>query len=530
MNVKRYRAATMREALEQVKQELGEDALVLDTKRVTSGGILGLGGREMVEIRVAAEAPGAERPRALGRGRQKAGGVNLTDDEPATPAMAAPRRPETAAPAAQIRPARATSPLLGALRPGTGRLDARPQPAGPDADRPQPARDPLSAFAAIAARAYAQDPRQAEPKSAAPKPAAPRTAPLPGRGIELAETAPRVVHRGGVAPLAAPSEAPAQAPAALAGELERLRAELREMKLSIGMLSTRQAAPAAVSQESATVFEADPEICDSPFYEVYLGLTAAGLPPSLAHRAVRAADPAALRAADPLTAGRAGLAAALPSLLRFAEDPLSAAPGTPGAPSAIALIGPTGVGKTTTIAKLAARVALRERRRVELVTLDTYRIAAVEQLKTYAEIIGAGCHIAGSVLELDSIVRRFAGEATVLIDTTGRSPHDLADQIELADYLRASEAMLKCLVLQATTHPTDAWAAAKKYALYGPDWLILTKLDESARPAGAVSIAADAGLPLVYLSTGQRVPEDIERATAAAFADHATRARAGVAL
>ncbi|MEJ7713712.1 MAG: hypothetical protein WKF84_28670 [Pyrinomonadaceae bacterium] len=102
------------------------------------------------------------------------------------------------------------------------------------------------------------------------------------------------------------------------------------------------------------------------------------------------------------------LSQALPSLVTFAPDPLCEIPNKTKKHAAAVFIGPTGVGKTTTIAKLAARLALRERRRVELITLDTYRIAAVEQLKTYAEIIGTRCHVARSVMEVDTLVRRFS--------------------------------------------------------------------------------------------------------------------------
>jgi flagellar biosynthesis protein FlhF len=182
------------------------------------------------------------------------------------------------------------------------------------------------------------------------------------------------------------------------------------------------------------------------------------------------------------------------------------------------VIGSTGVGKTTTVAKLAARIALEERRRVELVTLDTYRIAAVEQLKTYAEIIGAGCHVVRSVLELDVLIRRFPAEATVLIDTTGRNPHDLADQHELSDYLKRHTEIRKCLAVQATTHPIDAIAAVKKFEMYGADCLAITKLDETTRPGAMLELLAECGLPLTYLCMGQRVPEDIKVATPENFA------------
>src|SRR5207248_2981739 len=123
----------------------------------------------------------------------------------------------------------------------------------------------------------------------------------------------------------------------------------------------------------------------------------------------------------------------------------------------------------------------------------------------------------------DALVRRFTGQATVLIDTTGRSPHDLADQMELADYLRENESLVKCLVLPATTHLADAQLAFNKFTLYGANRLVLTKLDETVQPGTAVGVAALSSLPLVYLCAGQRVPEDLERATPRSFAARVVR-------
>lgn len=485
IDVKRFRAETMRDALTLVKEELGEEALVLETRRLTAGGFLGFGSKQLVEVSVAAGPASAGRsaagPAAAKTGRT--GKLSITDSEPALPNLA------SAEPAAT----RETSRL----------------------------RRSTATFAALASRTESS----IVPTSLGTS--------EPTIGVELAETAPRVVHnRGHVAPVnravAAPAPAaPVAAPAA--GEMDRLRAELREMKFSLAALTTRPSR--AESADTRSVLESDPELFDSPYYEMYLELTETGLPAALARRAVRAVEPRLLRSGRPISElAYAGLATAIPSMMRFAEDPITLSPGTPGTPSAIALVGPTGVGKTTTIAKLAARVALKERRRVELVTLDTYRIAAVEQLRTYAEIIGAGCHVARTTLELDALLARFSGEAVVLVDTAGRSPNDLVDQIELADYLKAREDMLKCLVLQATTHPTDSWVAAKKFALYSPDWLVLTKLDETARPGAAIGVAADTGLPLVYLCSGQRVPEDIEIASPAALARRAVRVAASATV
>ncbi|MGH9901466.1 MAG: hypothetical protein ACRD68_06585 [Pyrinomonadaceae bacterium] len=520
MTTKKYRAATMREALEQIRQELGEEALVVDSRRVRAGGFLGVGAKEIFEVSVAAEpspAAGAERAEAP-KARSKSGytSLNLSEDAPAVPAR----------PAQSVRPE-------------------------------QPAATPGGSSSILGDELIFNLRSSGAKTVSAQKPAS--SAPV-FNGIELAETAPRVVHRPKAnkivsAPDSNNNSTPqAEAPAApqqrqnSPGEFERLRAELREVKFYLGALTARMsqqngAAVSAVAAE-ATSEEARPKragrvrkneaggLKGSPNFGIYTELLDAGLPHELAERVARAGvavttDDDTMAAENSVAPDTATLlAASLPSIIQFGDDPLAARPGRPEAPSAVAFIGATGVGKTTTIAKLAARAALRERRPVELITLDTYRIGAIDQLKTYAEIIGAGFNVARSVLELDALVTRLSAGATVLVDTLGRSPHDLADQMELADYLSATERVRKCLVLQATTHPLDAAAAVKKFALYGADCLAVTKLDETARPGASVGVAADAALPLLYLCAGQRVPEDLERATPEALAARVLRDRA----
>lgn len=493
MKTKKYRATTMREALEQVKQELGEEALVIDSRRVRAGGLLGFGSQEMVEVRVATDSPSL----------------------PASPA-----KPKTS-PIEHSR--RSTTSILN--------LTEMDEETAAPSLKSRPRTTP-SAFAALAARSYASNDLNVAESSETLKPAAP-AAPVLRDSFEIAETAPRVVHRPkpvvkstvteGVTtkPPVSPSTEKASTPTQhnpLTKELEQIRAELREVKFSLSALSTRPPVTDNSSDNILTL-DADTEIYDSPFYEAYLELADSGLSPELARGAIREiAATLEIQSQSPNEVASAALVNLLDSQLSFAENPFTAATATSNASSVLALVGPTGVGKTTTIAKIAARLALRERRRVELITIDTYRIAAVEQLKTYAEIIGAGCHIARSVLELDALIRRFENEATVLIDTAGRSPHDLADQMELADYLRTHDSVTKCLVLQATTNQADAAVTAKKFALYGANNLAITKLDETIRPGAAINIAADASLPLLYLCAGQRVPEDFEQASSTAFA------------
>ena len=522
MNIKRYRAATMRAALEQVKQELGADALVLETKEVRAGGFLGIGSKPLIELRVAANKAAAVPENK--RSAQTWAEEEALDDTPATRVL---------------------------NKPSATNATSKPTTATPKRKN--------NAYSTLAARAYASEANnQADETPAETRKTPPSTAntassflrdnltsSLTARGIELSDAPPQSTRKPVPPPppvvpppVAAVSPRPATTPAAAGaaaapeavnGELARLRSEMRALSFSMNAMVARQVTQGDTNEGAMNqlreTFESDPEMFDSPYYEIYSILTAAGLRPELARGAVRAGrtnGPRQMRNYE--TLARAGLVATMPSIVRFGVDPLAPMIGSPEAPTAIALIGPTGVGKTTTIAKLAAQVVCRLRRRVVLVTLDTFRIAATEQLRIYAEIIGAGYHIAHSVRELDSLVRRFSGGATVLIDTAGRSPSELTDEMELGTYLRECDDLLKMLVLPATTHPVDAHTAVRQFSLFGPNQLILTKMDETTRPGAAVSVVRDSGLPIAYLCSGQRVPEDLERATPLSFAARVVRA------
>src|SRR5262249_33543235 len=145
----------------------------------------------------------------------------------------------------------------------------------------------------------------------------------------------------------------------------------------------------------------------------------------------------------------------------------------------VALVGPTGVGKTTTIAKLAANYRLREKKRVGLITVDTYRVAAVEQLRTYADIIDLPMGVVATPREMRGAVQRMKHLDLVLMDTAGRSPHDDIRIQELRSLLAEAEATDVLLVLSATTGTKSLAATAERFADVGTTGLLLTKLDEA---------------------------------------------------
>ncbi len=185
----------------------------------------------------------------------------------------------------------------------------------------------------------------------------------------------------------------------------------------------------------------------------------------------------------------------------------------------IAFVGPTGVGKTTTLAKLAARFALAEGLRVAVITADTYRIAAIEQLKTYTEIIGVPLEVVFTPAELREALAKYAQWDLVFIDTAGRSPLNRMQMGEMKGFLEAASPVEVYLLLAATTRYQDALEAAKRYADVGYHRLVFTKLDESTVYGLIPNMVLATRKPLAYFTTGQRVPDDIEEADPCKVAD-----------
>jgi flagellar biosynthesis protein FlhF len=185
----------------------------------------------------------------------------------------------------------------------------------------------------------------------------------------------------------------------------------------------------------------------------------------------------------------------------------------------VALVGPTGVGKTTTIAKLAANYRLREKRRVGLITVDTYRVAAVEQLRTYADIIDLPMEVVATPREMREAVTRMSHLDLVLMDTAGRSPRDEVKIQELKSMLAEAEPDEVHLVLSSTAGAKSLVGTAEKFAEVGTTAMVLTKLDEAQSLGHLVSLVRECNLPVSYLTDGQNVPDDIQVAERAAMAE-----------
>jgi len=186
---------------------------------------------------------------------------------------------------------------------------------------------------------------------------------------------------------------------------------------------------------------------------------------------------------------------------------------SPGDPQKrISLIGATGVGKTTTIAKLAAEAITQTGARVALVTIDTYRIAAVEQLKVYGEIMGLPVEVVISPEQLQEAFRRHRDKDLILIDTAGRSPRNQAQIEELNQFLGKGSKVENCLVLAAPTEERLQQKTLESFSSLPLSRLIFTKIDETDRCAALINVPIRSNLPLAYLTNGQQVPEDLLRA------------------
>ncbi len=181
----------------------------------------------------------------------------------------------------------------------------------------------------------------------------------------------------------------------------------------------------------------------------------------------------------------------------------------------VALIGSTGVGKTTSIAKLAARYVLRYgQRHVALVTTDSYRIGAHDQLMTYGRLLGIPVQVASDHKELRSALDSLSAKRLVLIDTAGMSQRDLRMSEQFSTLSDSGVAIRTLLVLSATQHTSVIEETVRAFSRVPLDGTILTKMDEAACLGGALSVIIKQHLPLVFTANGQRVPEDLHPARA----------------
>ncbi len=308
-----------------------------------------------------------------------------------------------------------------------------------------------------------------------------------------------------VCALLAPAE---ESPARLLGELGRienprpglpdlLSRELAQLRRQIQEL--RQALWRPLNcRESADL--------PSPLWEL---LVEADVDAGLARQILERANPA-LAGAAPAEA-RAGLAAQLESWLQAAPEL-----GREGArPRVVALVGPPGAGKTTTLVKLAVRFGIQHQLRLQIISTESERVAGAEPLRTYAAILGAGFQILDTSGALAQVLEEHRNRDLILLDTRGFGPADRQEAAELASWLCRHPELDVHLVLPAAGRTADLLFAVERFEVFRPSKLIFTRLDEAVSLGPMFSVAALTGKPVSFLGTGQSIPEDLEPASAA---------------
>jgi flagellar biosynthesis protein FlhF len=317
----------------------------------------------------------------------------------------------------------------------------------------------------------------------------------------------------------APSEAPRIAASSFAAPAygERLSAEVAELKKELEGI--RRALTRTAFAPSQWVGVA-PNVSDA-----YAMLTANEVAPDLAREIVQAAGlrvdgsradgsrTSLVRAAQPADGAMFQRALLEEIQSRFQVEPTLGA--GPAQPKIVALVGPPGCGKTTTLVKLAVNYGLAARKPVVLISMDTQRVAAAEQLRSYAAILGVGFQVLETTAALAQSIEENRGKELIFIDTPGFAFGDLEDSSSLAHFLSTRTDIDTHLVLSASMKSADLTRMIDAFEILRPKHLLFTKLDETGSFGAIFSEAARTGKPLSFFTTGQRIPEDLEAASQA---------------
>ncbi len=334
-------------------------------------------------------------------------------------------------------------------------------------------------------------------------------------------------------PARASRQVPPPAPPAPPMDLQPLRRELLEIKGAVAALKDNDQRNGSILKEldqmkallSRIQRQGMPPAqlhLPSSLLELYGDLVANDVEPVIALRLCEHAQRALTDQEGDSATGAVNAERARLFLRRVIADFIPVAPPIqvePGKMRVAALVGPTGVGKTTTVAKLAAYAQLHLKQKVALLTLDTYRMGAVDQLQQYAQILQVPLHVALTVEDMRGALRFYQDRALVLIDTPGHSPKDTETLNQLRGLLEELPDVETHLVLSATTKPRDLTEIAARYEPLHPTRLLFTKLDETSTYGPILSTLVRVKRPLSYLGTGQEVPDALELATSRRVAD-----------
>jgi flagellar biosynthesis protein FlhF len=282
----------------------------------------------------------------------------------------------------------------------------------------------------------------------------------------------------------------------LSSELQNLRAQLQEIKSTL---------------QGARVSESPSSEAEELLEELVSNDLARNIAQETVSTAVRLREQLSRDQPPPPIALRAYAMELISKRLRFAGPFYQA---SQDAAQVVVFAGPPGAGKTTTLIKLAIRECLAQRQSVRIFSVDPHRVAAHEKLRSFAAIIGVGFTAINSVQELSAALEESRSKSVVLVDTPGYSPAEMDGAVEIASCLRHVANKQTHLVLPATMKRADLSRNINDYAVFQPDYLLFTKLDETGSQGAILSAALEAGQPLSFFANGQNIPEDIEPAHA----------------
>lgn len=481
MLLKKFSSRTVPDALAAVRRELGADAVILSTRRAGTGD-------RAFEVVAAIDEPGpspfprvdrAGNPMDDGSGprprpRAVAHGGKILDTSPA-PAAA----PATSAATGTV--VSEEIPEEEWLRTTDGHVDGDPAP--------RPASRGYASREAAFARAPSGEGDRESPErpsgSMAPAPATSTAIDAPTPEPSRSDARPR--SGSSAAPSGTGDAAPSEPSAGGAVDRVSLLDELAGLR---GRLETM----------TDLLLAAAPQDLSERGRRMHLRLTESGLDPRMATAVIRRAE--RVEGDEERALGRALAASIRPG----------GALETGVGQQVIALVGPTGVGKTTTCAKLAAHLAIAEGRSVALISADSFRVGGAQQLGFYGEILEVPFHTAHDRTSLVAAIKRSGNAEVILVDTTGRGSVDIDGAQEIGDTLAADPRTQTWLVLSATSRIEDNLSALRTFARVRPSGLCLTKLDETASHGAGATVAIRSALPLRYLADGQTVPDDLHAA------------------
>lgn len=492
MQIKSFKAPTLKEAMANVKSELGVDAVILHTNKIKKGGILGFHAKEIVEVIAAVEDESVVK-------EQKPAMDTGAASEAVLQAAAAARASRNSAPEPEPQPTGNFTPRNMVSQYQTaGTIEA--------ISHAMAQNTPSPTFGEVLASVNKAQEQAGQPvvnEQAAP------VAPAVDMNPDIEQP---VVKEEPVEPVSVAEEKLVSAES----DAEQLTPE-KEVETA-----SEDTTDLDVKEQEILDLQNQLEEMKSMLVEMSRNKDEAGGIPNL-QRAMEAQGISQHVLEDMISKlnGTEILAPqnsikALKALEKYVRKAIRIANGITlysDKPKIVALIGPTGVGKTTTLAKIAAKFVLEEGAKVALITADTYRISAVEQLKTYSDILGLPLEIVYNPQALQEAIEKHRDKQLILLDTAGRSQYNAYQMKELSELLNIDADIEKHLVMSATTKTSDGLELLDNFSLCKPDRVIFTKVDETKTHGIILNILHRRKAALSYLTNGQSVPDDIEPAS-----------------